>query len=276
MKTLIIARFTLQEVIRKRFFLTAAIAGVGFLGLYSFGFHLINQEWQNRRIPLTPDMLSFFSSQLVLAGLFLIHMLGILVAIATSASSISQEVEQGTIQVIATKPLSRWEIVVGKWGGFAAMLALYIMAMAWSIMAVAYFIAGYWPAQPFLPTLLMLLAALSFLSLSIMGSTFLPILANITMLLMLFGIAFFGGMVEQIGALLHSEAMVNVGIATSLLAPSDALWRLAAHTLQPNMSLNTSPFASVTEPSAWMILYAALYTLAALVVATRIFRLRDL
>lgn len=271
----VIARFTLKEALRKRFFLMAAIVGVLFLALYGVGLHFVKAELvsQNR---IAGPAVNVAYAQLVLAGLFLIHLLGILVAIAVSVSTISQEVDEGTIHLVATKPLGRWEIVAGKWLGLAALLAIYVLGMGWGIMAVAYYISGFWPPQPLVPTLLMLLAALSFLSLSLLGGSVLPTLANALMLLTIFGMAFFGGMVEQIGAVIQSDAIVNIGIGTSLLAPTDALWRLAARLLSPGMSLPTSPFSSVTEPSMWMVAYAVFYAGGGLLGATRLFGKRDL
>ncbi len=279
MSSLIVARFTLKEALRKRFFLMAAIAGIVFLALYALGLHFVKAELVSqvsRGRGLQAGGANVVYAQLVLAGLFLIHLLGILVAIAVSVAAISQEVDEGTVQLVATKPLGRWEIVAGKWLGMAAVLAVYVLGMGWGVMAVAYYIAGFWPAQPVTPTLLMLLASLSFLSLSLLGGSFLPTLANALLLLTIFGMAFFGGMVEQIGALVQSEAMVNIGIGTSLLAPTDALWRLAARILVPNMGLPTSPFSSVTEPSAWMVAYAGFYACAAFLGAAHVFGRRDL
>jgi len=269
-----IARFTLKEAVRKRFFLMAAIVGAVFLALYAVGFHFINEEWLRNGLPQSKSGL--YSSQLVMAGLFLIHLLGILVAIAVSVSSVSQEVEEGTIQLVATKPLGRWEIVAGKWLGLAALLAIYVLAMAWGILAAGYAVAGYWPPQPILPSLLMLLAALLFMSLSLLLGSFLSTLPNALLLLTLFGIAFFGGMVEGIGAIIRSDTMVNIGIGTSLLAPSDALWRLASHFLDPSQALTAGPFSSFTEPSSWMVLYSAVYIGAAFLGATRLIAKRDL
>lgn len=274
MRSFLIAGFTLKEALRKRFFLMAAVVGVAFLALYALGFHFAMEEWQ--RSGLAAARSGIFSVQVVLAGLFLIHLLGILVAIAVSVATLSQEVDEGTIQLIAAKPLARWEIVLGKWLGLAALLAVYVMGMSWGVMALGYYISGFWPPQPLAATLLMLLAALSFLSLSLLGGSFLPTLANALLLLTLFGMAFFGGMVEQIGAVVRSEAMVNMGIGTSLLAPSDSLWRLAARVLAPDLPINASPFASFSEPSVWMVAYAAIYAGAALLGATRVFGRRDL
>lgn len=274
MSMLIVARFTLKEALRKRFFLMAAIVGIIFLALYALGFHFTKEEWQRNGLPVS--RMDVFSSQLVLAGLFLIHLLGVLVAISVSVATISQEVDEGTIQLIATKPLSRWEVVLGKWLGLAALLAVYVFSMSWGVMAVGNYMSGFWPPQPLAPPLLMLLAALVFLSLSLMAGTFLPTLANALLLLTLFGIAFFGGMVEQIGAVINSESMVNIGIVTGLLAPSDTLWRLASRIVSPNSTIISNPFASATEPSLWMVVYASFYVVAALVGAIHIFGKRDL
>lgn len=274
MNALLIARFTLKEAVRRRFFLMAAIAGIVFLALYAIGFHFIREEWDRAGMPAA--RLDLLSSQLLLAGLFLIHLLGILVAIAVSVSTISQEVEEGTIQLIATKPLARWEMLAGKWLGLAALLAIYVLGMAWGMIVIANLSSGYWPEQPFYPTLLMLLAALLFLSLSMFWGSFLSTLPNALLLLTLFGIAFFGGMVEGVGSIIRSETMVNIGIGTSLLAPGDALWRLAARLLAPSMPLNAGPFASFTEPSGWMVLYSVCYIGAAFLGAARIFGRRDL
>ena len=53
----------------------------------------------------------------LLAGLdavdFLVVMLGVLLAVDT----LSGEIASGTIQTIVTRPLARWEVVVGKWLG---------------------------------------------------------------------------------------------------------------------------------------------------------------
>jgi hypothetical protein len=96
---------------------------------------------------------------------------------------------------------------------------------------------------------------------------------------MLFGIAFLGGFVEQIGGLIRNEAAVNVGIVTSLIMPADALWRKALAYFQPRQfgSMEfAGPFASITEPSTLMIMYAAGYLVLIFLLALWSFSRRDL
>ena len=71
---------------------------------------------------------------------------------------------------------------------------------------------------------------------------------------------------------------MSVGIATSLIMPSESIWRRAAFDMQTPLagSLPFSPFANVSIPSLTMIGYAAFYGLAALAIALYHFHARDL
>ena len=97
----------------------------------------------------------------------------------------------------------------------------------------------------------MWLTILLLLGVSLLGGTLLSTLANGVMVFGLFGIAFIGGWIEQIGAFLNNQAAVNVGIVTSLLLPSEAMWRRAAFEMQSPLvaAMGVSPFASKSAPS---------------------------
>ncbi len=55
--------------------------------------------------------------ELLLAGLYAVSNIAGLLAIFMAAGTISQEVEQGTLQSILAKPVSRTQVVLGKWLG---------------------------------------------------------------------------------------------------------------------------------------------------------------
>jgi len=94
----------------------------------------------------------------------------------------------------------------------------------------------------------------------------------------MYGLAFIGGWIEQFGSLLHNQTAINVGIITSLIIPSEALWRRASYEMQSPLSgaLGMSPFSAISVPSALMIVYAILYLLVALGVTVNVFQNRDL
>ena len=99
----------------------------------------------------------------------------------------------------------------------------------------------------------------------------------------LFGLAWLAGLIEFIGGALRNDAMVNLGIAVSLLVPSDAIWRAASYYAQSPLTAqmlsqgqNAMPFAAVAPPSGPFVVWSAVYVGVTLVGAILAFRARDL
>jgi ABC-type transport system involved in multi-copper enzyme maturation permease subunit len=176
------------------------------------------------------------------------------------------------------KPLHRWEIVLGKWLGYAGMLTLYVGLMTGSVLATAWIVGRYLPPAPLAAVGLVVLVTLLLLSLTVLGSTILSTITNGIVVFMLYGIALTGGLVEQIGTLLDNQVMKTIGIVASLAIPSDVIWKLAAYVLQPpsSLSLGPTPFTPATPPSNAMVVYAIAYAAVALIGAMLVFRRRDL
>jgi hypothetical protein len=108
---------------------------------------------------------------------------------------------------------------------------------------------------------LMLLEGMTLLSVSMLGGALLSTLANGVLTFGLYGLAFIGGWIEQIGSLLRNEAAVNIGIVSSLLMPSEALWKRAAYEMQPPLARDLgamTPFSASSVPNERMVLYAVL------------------
>jgi hypothetical protein len=76
----------------------------------------------------------------------------------------------------------------------------------------------------------------------------------------------------------QNQTAVNIGIISSLIIPSEAIWRRAAYEMQSPLvqALGFSPFSSGSVPSLFMIAYAIVYAAIALLLAIRQFRRRDL
>ena len=274
----VIARLTFREAARRWVVWVALGLGLLFLIIYAIGFNEIEKDLarqagsQGRLV--SAEMHNFF----LLAGLYVVNFLTSLMTVLTSVDTLSGEISSGTIHTVVSKPVPRWQIVLGKWLGFTAMLSLYLLLMAGGVTLV-----GYLVAQTILPhlaqgVLLMWLTILILLSVSLLGGTLLSTLANGVMVFGLFGIAFIGGWIEQIGAFLFSQAAVNVGIVTSLLLPSEAMWRRAAFEMQSPLvaAMGVSPFASQSAPSSVMVGYGVLYLVIVLFLAMQRFSQRDL
>ena len=105
-----------------------------------------------------------------------------------------------------------------------------------------------------------------------------PTLTNGVTVLGLYGLAFVGGWVEQIGTIAGNAAARYIGIAASLLVPSESLWQLASHHMQPRSratsASGSSPPSRCRAPPWWPGRGA--YVLVTLAIALRLFRSRDL
>jgi hypothetical protein len=113
---------------------------------------------------------------------------------------------------------------------------------------------------------------------SLACSSAMPALATGGAVFGFYGLAFIGGWIEQIGAVFNNQTAVQVGIATSLLFPTEALWRRATFEMQSAFGavMQMTPFVTLSVPNLLMIFYAALYLLVALAAAIRIFQNRDM
>jgi ABC-type transport system involved in multi-copper enzyme maturation permease subunit len=284
MATFIIARLIFLEAIRRRILLSAFLLGVAFLILYSVGFYLMRQEAvpDNPRSDISSAIFkSGIDNFLTLAGLYAVNFLAIAMGALVSADTLAGEISSGTIQALVTKPVRRAEIVLGKWLGFAGLLALYLVLMVGGVMAVAYVLDGYVVPGVVGGIALIYLETLLVMSVTLMCSSMFSTLATGGVIFGLYGIAFIGGWVEQFGALLQNQAAVNIGIVSSLIIPSEALWRRAAYEMTPPLAqvLGVSfsgPMFTVSVPSDVQIVYAVGYLAVALVIGVRVFARRDL
>jgi len=111
-----------------------------------------------------------------------------------------------------------------------------------------------------------------------MFGTWFSTLANGVIVLGLHGLAFIGGWIEQIGAATDTPRLVTVGVVSSLIMPSEAIWRRASFEMQSSFarSFRFSPFSEASAPSPAMVEYAIAYLLVALIIAVYHFHQRDL
>ncbi len=276
--TYVIARLTFHEAARRKILLAALLLGLAFLSIFGVGFNYVNAEISRTTVGNALLQRSEMRNFFLMSGLYVVNFLTVMMTVLTSVVTLSGEIASGTIHTLASKPLQRWEIVLGKWLGFAIMVTLYLLLMAGGVIGLVYGLSGYAPPNAVRGLALMWLNALLLLSVSLLGGTTLSTLANGVMVFGLYGMAFIGGWVEQFGSLLNNQTAVNIGILTSLIMPSEALWKRAAYEMQSPLvgALGFSPFSSASVPSPAMVVYAVLYTLIALGIAVYQFHRRDL
>ena len=207
---------------------------------------------------------------LVNVGLSSISLFGVIIAILVGIGLVSKEIEKKTLYTILSRPVRRWEFIVGKY--FGLLLTLVVNT---ALMTVGFYVALLVTAHKLARADLLLLVAIYFIilqfmmmvSLTILFSTFSsPIFAAI------FAFALF--VIGTFGEDLRNFAAMSQG-ATRWLAT-------AAAYLVPNFaSLNViSQAAHDQSPGGSLVLmntvYAVLYSAAATAAAILIFERRNL
>ncbi len=272
----IMAAVTFREAARKKMLWVALAAGGAFLILFGTGLHFQAKDFAAHG--MSPVLRREISFTMVTMGLYAVDLLAVLMTILTSIDTLSGEIASGTIQAIATKPVSRWQVLLGKWLGFCGMLTAYIAVMVCGVNALTYGMAGVTARHLASGLSLMWMESVVLLSVTFAFATYFSTLTTGVLTLGLHGLAFLGGWIEQFGAITQTQRAVNVGVIASMLMPSEALWRRAAFEMQSPLAsaMRISPFSTLSVPSMAMVFYAALYLVIALVIAIRRFSQRDL
>ena len=273
----VIAGLTCREAVRRRVLAAAVVIGAAYLILFGFGLHVILES-----IPAAAVRQVLFRRQAVTAlfamGMYVVNWLVVVIAILTSADTIAGEINSGTIQAVVTKPIRRWEVVLGKWLGFAAMITGYLAFMTSGMLIESRLVGGHSPSHVPQALGVMWLESMLLLAVTFRFGASLSTMATGVSVFGLHILAFLGGWVEEFGSLAHSQTAMNLGVLASVVMPSESLWRRAAFELQGPIvgGLGRTPFSSGSVPSGWMVLYAALYLATALALAVRRFTRRDL
>lgn len=272
-----ILHLTLLEAARRRILAATMIGAAAFLVLFAIGFHFVAR---NIHADVSFSLLRqrMALNFLTLAGLYATHFLTLMTAVLLPVDTLSGEIASGVTQTMASKPVHRSSIVLGKWLAFSLVAVGYFAVVASGVLLVGRAIGHFTPPGLAQGLPLMALEAVVFVSLSIAGGARLATVTNGILVFGLYGIAFIGSWVEQVGALAGNLAAENVGTVASLLMPTEALWQRAAFQMQPTVmrDLHLTPFSPASLPSAAMVWWAAAYALLALLSGVQGFRKRAL
>lgn len=275
--TLTIAHLTWLEARRRRIVLAALICGLLFLVIYATAVHFSYRSISAAGpVDLIQHRVEF--TAMTLAGLYVVNFLTFALAILLPVDTLSGDIGSGVMQTLASKPIRRADIVLGKWLTHWLMTAAYLVLMAGGIVLIVRVLAGIPQAGLARALPLMLLGATVLLTVSMAGGVRLTTVTNGMVAFAFYGIAFIGGWIEQIGAMLQNDVARRIGTAISLLSPADAMWRRAAYELQPPImrELPITPFTSPSVPNAAMILWAVGFVVVVLAAALYQFHRRPL
>jgi ABC-type transport system involved in multi-copper enzyme maturation permease subunit len=272
---LVIARLTIQEASRRRLLLALLILTLIVVGFSAWGFNKITTLTRSNGTPLPPDQIALLTSQLLIVVTFMFSGVLALSAAVVAGPLISSEVESGLLLSMLARPVRRSEVVVGKWLGLAALVAIYAAGAGGLELGAVDWATGYVPPHPV--ELLVFVAAegLVLLSVGLMLSTRLSGITAGVIALVAWLMAWIAGVVGDIGTGLQNPALENVGVVSHLILPSDGLWRGAIYAMEPDTLIaamralgtagRANPFAATDPPPleflAWVVVWFALVLL---------------
>ncbi len=236
MRALVIARLVIREGARRRLLLALLILTLIVVALTGWGFSRIPTITQ-RGTPLPDLQVKLIASQFLILTMFMFSFVLAMAAVFVAAPQISGEVESGTALAILSRPIGRAEYVAGKWAGLAALVVVYAGGGTAIELGVVNAVVGYVPPEPLSFIAFVIAEGLVIMSLALLLSTRLSGMVGGVIALVLFGIAWIGGIVGGIGAAFDNAAITHVGTATKLILPTDGLWRGAVYALEPQSLL---------------------------------------
>ena len=203
-------------------------------------------------------------------GLTAVSLFGVIIAIFVGIGLVSKEIEKRTLYTVLSRPVRRWEFIVGKFFGLAGTLVVNTFFMAIGVFGALLYVAHRFSGADFSILAALYFIILEFLiicALSLLFSSFSSPLLSAVFAFSLFVIGSFADDLRGFATLTHGlTRWIATGVAY----------------LVPNFSsLNVISAVAHQQPIGWQLilqntLYALFYTAMALSGAILVFDRRNL
>jgi len=273
---------TFKELTRKRVFLVTIVLTFVFLVLYAFGVRELSGTI-NSQVSAAERLLN--GMVLMMLGLFFSQFLTAFFVLFSTMGTVTGEQENGLLLAVAARPIPRWKLYLAKWVGHAVWIAVYSAVLFVSVVWTVRGLTG-------LPILwddllqglgLFVWMPLLLLTLTMLGSVYLPMLGNGICAALLYGLALFSGLVEGVTVYGGSHpALDKFFLLTGLLLPTDSVYRRSIYEVVGGsdwaglLTADVGPFSIASVPSNVFLLYTAGYAAVLLWLGCRAFSRKDL
>jgi ABC-type transport system involved in multi-copper enzyme maturation permease subunit len=254
MVTLAIAKQTLEDMLRRKILLILLIVAVGMIALGpSVGF-------------LSPRESSAVLRSL---GLAVILIAGLLITIIAGIQVIPSEIERRTIYTVLSKPVQRYEFVLGKFLGGLFTVFVMIAAMGVVFLGVLRWQEGHWAADMAKGVMLTFFQMTLLGALAIFFSTFATPVVNF---FLSFGVFIVGNLSAVTESLLNNKVVATRLLATALhyIIPNFGNFNMQNKLIHPSVTISNETVFIWTN-----IVYAIVYSCALLVLAILVFDRRE-
>ena len=278
---LTIARLTILEASRRKLLLALGILTILVIVLSSWGFS---------RLPTMNNVTSaevrLASSQLTILMAFMFSGVLALGSTLVAAPSIASDIESGIALAILPRPIRRSELLMGKWLGLAGLVALYAAGSALLEMLGIWIGTQYLPPNPVAALVFVGAEGIVLMTLALFLSTRLAPMTGGIIALVLFFVAWVGGIALAIGQAFGNDTITLIGNLSRFLIPTDGLWHGAIFYLEPSEIIAAArvagraragnPFFAEAPLTIWYDLWVVVWLGVVVALANWSFAKRDL
>jgi ABC-type transport system involved in multi-copper enzyme maturation permease subunit len=282
---IVIARLTVQELVRRRVVWVLAILTIVSVALVAWGLDRIvslSREGGSTELEIRIGV-----SQVLILIAFMFSFVLAMTAAFVGAPAIGGDLESGVAYAILARPLRRAEVLLGRWLGSALVVVAYTVASGSLAIAVAVVISGTGPPEPALAIAFLCGQALVLLTLTLALGSVLPSIAAGAIAVVGFGLGWMAGVMAGVATALGVSALGSVAEASRWLFPSDGLWRGVIYGLEPPLVVliaagrapalvNANPFYAASPPPLGFVVWSVVWIALVLGAATWWFERRDL
>jgi ABC-type transport system involved in multi-copper enzyme maturation permease subunit len=234
-QVLTIARLTILEASRRKLLLALGILTIVVIVLTSWGFS---------RLPtmknVTAAEVRLAASQLTILMAFMFSGVLALGSTLVAAPTIASDIESGIALAILPRPIRRSQLLMGKWLGLALLVTLYAAGSGLLELLGIWLGTNYLPPNPVGSIAFVAAEGIILMTLALLLSTRLAPMTGGVIALVLFFVAWIGGIALAIGTTFDNETIKNIGIGSRLLIPTDGLWHGAIFYLEPSEVLSAA------------------------------------
>jgi ABC-type transport system involved in multi-copper enzyme maturation permease subunit len=266
-----IAGLTIREALRRKITIGAFVIALLFLALLFLPrFAARTGRGVELEIPVQVSILT-------MVGLAMIKFFSAVLGITLASGAVSNELERGTLYVILSKPLRRYQVVLGKWLGLVLLLSVNV-----AIWGVLLWLAV-WARQRGTHVTLLKAVGLTFLypliftTLTLWFSTFATNVLATAVALVAIGVGWQEGMMRQFARIFDLDLLARFSVFAGYLVPIGRLqrWALTVADLRLPFRMRPGGFVDEPPPVTFDLVYIGLYILVALFLAMVTFQRRD-
>ena len=289
-----IAGLILKEAVRRRTFVGTLLMGLLVLALSMLPIlireRMLSEVHAGRMAEVQfLTRFPFARSVITLLCLSVIKTLGSLFAVIMAGGAISWEIERGMLSVILSKPVPRWQILLGKWIGLNIVLmgSVYLWAaMVWASLTLQ----THEDRTPILVAgLYLMLYPLLVCTLTLTLSTMTQRLVGTSLALVIMAVAWFDGIFNAIGENVGVDIVKVMARIMGMLLPQGYIGWWVEHAMDKISVANPRPGQTGQSPTYitdWGIqhlhfahldaLYVAAYIIIIFIVGAVVFQRRDI